>query len=70
MSSFAEANQARLSLKMTLAFYGWYQSSAVAADDGDFIILVNVSRIDNGIKKIIPIVHRGVSVKVDVASGK
>lgn len=70
MSSFSEANQARLSLKMMLIFHAWYQSSSVASDDGDFIILVHVSHMDNTIRRTIPIVHRGVNVKVDVASSK
>lgn len=66
MSTFIEANQAKLSLKMTLSCYGWYRNMAIVSDGDDWCILVNVSKIDNSIRKIIPIVHNGITVKVDV----
>jgi hypothetical protein len=66
MSSFNEANQARLSLKMMLHYYGWYNGSHVEAERDDYIVVVSVSRMDNSIRKIIPIVHQAVGIKVDV----
>lgn len=66
MSTFKEANQARTSLKMVFSQYSWYEGSTVVPDDGEYAILVNVSRMDNSIRKVIPIVHQGVSLKVEV----
>lgn len=66
MSSFKEANQARTSLKMIFSQYSWYEGSTVVPDNGDYCIVVNVSRMDNSVRKVIPIVHQGVSVRVEV----
>lgn len=66
MSTFNEANQARLSLKMILSNYSWFSYSNVEAENDDYIIVIGVSWTDNSIRKIIPIVHNGVGVKVDV----
>ncbi len=65
MSSFKEANQARTSLKMIFSQYSWYEGSSVVPDNGDYCIVVNVSRMDNSVRKVIPIVHQGVSVKAE-----
>ena len=66
MSSFKEANQARTSLKMLFSQYSWYEGSTVVPDNGDYCIVVSVSRMDNLVRKVIPIVHQGVSVKTEV----
>lgn len=66
MSTFKEANQARTSLKMTFSQHAWYQGSVVIPDEGDYCIVVSVSHMDNSIRKVIPIVHQGISIKVDV----
>jgi len=66
MGTYAEANQAKLSLKMALSNYAWYHNIVVSPDGDDWCILVSITNLDNSIRKIIPIVHRGFSVKVDV----
>lgn len=68
MTNFTEANQARLSLKMMLSNYSWYNGSIISTENNDFIIIVHVSRLDNNVRKVVPIVHNGVSVKVDISS--
>lgn len=65
MSIFFEANQARLALKMKLSQYSWYVSSIVANEKDGYSVLVIAKLLNNQIKKIIPAVHNGVSIKVD-----
>lgn len=67
MATFNEAEQARSSLKMILSNYSWYNGSAVVPDDGDFIILVQTSKLDSDVKKIIPILHNNVLVKSEIS---
>lgn len=66
MSTYSEANQAKLSLKMILSNYAWYHNITILPDGDDWCISVNISHLDNSIRKIIPIVHKGLNVKVDV----
>lgn len=68
MSTYSEANQAKLSLKMILSNYAWYNSIVVMPDGDDWAIVVSIDSIDNAIRKIVPIVHQNVTVKVDVES--
>jgi hypothetical protein len=65
MSIFSEANQARLALKMKLSQYGWYKSSSVESTEDGFGVIINVTHIDNNIRKIIPPVFGGVYVKTE-----
>jgi hypothetical protein len=67
MATFNEAQQVRLSLKMNLSNYSWYNGSTVIPLDGDFIILVHVSRLDNDVKKVIPILYNNVSIKTELS---
>lgn len=66
MTPFKEANQAKTSLKMILSNYSWYQGIEVLPEEGGYCIVVSVSRMDNSVRKIVPIVHQGITVKVDV----
>ena len=66
MSTYSEANQAKLSLKMVLSNYAWYNNIGVVPDGDDWSILVSITNLDNSIRKIVPIVHKGFNVKVDV----
>ncbi len=66
MSTFSEANQVRLALKMKLAQHYWYSSSMVHAIDDGFGVTIGVSHIDNNIRKLIPPVINGVAVKTEV----
>ena len=68
MAVFSDANQAKLALKMKLSNYYWYRSSAVITEGNDYCIVVYIDRLDNSIRKIIPMVINGTSVKVDVAA--
>jgi hypothetical protein len=61
--TFNEANQAKLSLKMSLSNYAWYKSSFVGVDGSDWIVVVNVRALDDKVRKTVPIVHHGVSVR-------
>ena len=66
MVSFSEANQARLIVKMKLSQYGWYTSSSVVSESDGYSVVVGVKTINNAIRKIIPPVVNGVSVKMDL----
>jgi hypothetical protein len=66
MSTFSEANQVRLSLKMKLSQYGWYKASHIVSADDGFAIVVSITHLDNKIRKIISPVVDGISVKVEV----
>lgn len=66
MSTFSSANQVRLSLKMKLSMYSWYSTSTVVSVDDGFGVVIGVKRMDNGIRKLVPPVVDGVSVKAEV----
>lgn len=66
MSTFKEANQVRLSLKMKLAAYAWYHSSIVTNDPDGFGVVVYVKQLDNKVRKLIPPVVDGISIKTEV----
>jgi hypothetical protein len=66
MSTFSEANQVRLVLKMKLSQHSWYSSSTVVSVGDGFGVLIGVSHIDNQIRKLISPVIDGVSIKTEV----
>jgi len=63
MTTFKEANQTRIQLKMKLSLYSWYLSSAVFASTDDYYIGVFVKKIDNRVRKTIPPVIDGISIR-------
>ena len=65
MSTFSEANQVRLMLKMQLSVYSWYKSSMVYPIDDGFGVLIGVSQIDNKVRKLVAPVIKGVSVRTE-----
>ena len=65
MASFSEANQIRLSMKMKLSNYAWFDSSGVFPEEDGFGVLIVVSELNNNIRKLIPPVVDGISIKVD-----
>jgi hypothetical protein len=65
MSTFHEANQVRLALKMKLSQHAWYNSSVVLSSEDGYSILVRVKQVDNKVRKIIAPVIDGVSIKVE-----
>ena len=66
MATFKEANQVRLALKMKLSQHSWYNSSSVLSADDGYYVSVIVKQIDNKIRKTIPPVIDGVSIKVEM----
>lgn len=66
MSTFGDANQVRLMLKMKLSQYSWYNSSTVLSNDDGFGVVIGVKHLDNAVRKLIPPVVDGVSVKAEV----
>lgn len=66
MSTFSDANQVRLLLKMKLSVYAWYSSSTVVSIDDGFGVVIGVKQMDNSIRKLIPPVVNDISVKVEV----
>ena len=66
MATFKEANQVRLALKMKLSQNSWYNSSSVLFVDDGYYISVIVKQIDNKVRKTIPPVIDGVSIKVEM----
>ena len=66
MATFAEANRVRMGLKMKFSNYAWYNWSTVSSNKNSYVVLINVSRIDNHIRKIIPPVVEGVEVKTEI----
>jgi len=68
MNTFKEANQAKTALKMTLSNYGWFKNMSIASDEKgcSFCVVVSVSKLDNSVRKVIPNVFEGVSVKTEL----
>jgi len=66
MSNFSEANQARLVLKMKLSVYAWYNSSTVVSEEDGYSVIIGVKHLDNQVRKLIPPVVNGISVKTVV----
>lgn len=66
MVTFFEANQARLAIKMKLSQYAWYSSSAVASEKDGYSVVVGVKTMNNTIRKTIPQVVNGVSIKTEI----
>jgi hypothetical protein len=65
MVTFSEANQARMSLKMKLSNYAWYNWSVVISEGDGYAILINVKKIDNSVRKVVSPITRGVSTKME-----
>lgn len=65
MSTFKEANQVRIALKMKLSQFSWYNSSSVLSVEDGYTVVVVVKHIDNVVRKQVPPVVDGVSVKVE-----
>lgn len=66
MSTFSEANQVRLMLKMKLSQHSWYSSSTVLSIDDGFGVVIEVKQVDNTVRKLVPPVVNSVSVKVEL----
>ena len=63
--SFKDANQVRLSLKMILSEYAWFEGSSVGIEKDSYYVVVNVSQPHTKLlHKIIPKHKNGVTIKV------
>jgi hypothetical protein len=70
MTTFSEANQARLALKMALSQYAWFSGIIVQSTNDGFVVVVQVNRIDDVVRKTVPIVRDGVDVRTEMAGRK
>jgi hypothetical protein len=66
MTTFFEASQVRLVLKMKLSNYSWYKGCSVVAAEEGYAVLIGVTHINSSIQKVIPRVCSGVTVKAEV----
>lgn len=66
MATYMEANQVVLGLKMKLSFYSWYNSCTISQKDADYYVIVHIKRINNQIRKLIPQVINGISVRTEL----
>lgn len=67
MTLFKEANQVRLQLKMKLSDYSWYSSSRLIAESDGYSVVIAVLRLDDRVRKVIPQVLDGVSIRAELA---
>ena len=65
MTTFSEANQVRLALKMRYSHYSWYKTSVVVSMDDSYGVVIGVKHLDNGIRKLIAPFVEGVSIKTE-----
>lgn len=66
MATFKEANNVRVSLKMKLSQYAWYNSSAVIFTSDDYSVVIYVKRLNNFVRKTISPVINGISIKTEM----
>jgi len=66
MATFRDANQVRTVLKMKLANYSWYKGSVVCTVHDGWGVVISVQKLDNTVRKVIPPVLSGVSIKTEV----
>ena len=65
MTTFSQANQVRIALKMSLAKYSWYKSSIVNLLDDGYGVVVTVKSIDNNRRKLVPPLIDSVYIKIE-----
>jgi len=65
MNTFQEVHQIRIALKMKLSKYAWYCGSLCAVSKDSFFIKVTVRDLNDSIRKVIPQVINGVSIKLE-----
>ena len=68
MWSAKETNTLRHGLKYKLANYSWYHNSYVIGDYEGYAIVVEVSRIDDEVKKIVPTYLKHTNIKLQLKS--
>lgn len=65
MSTFSEAHQVRVALKMKLSNYAWYNNSRIVLENDDYYVVVSVTQITNKVKQLVPPLINGVSIKTE-----
>lgn len=65
MTTFSEASQVRLALKMKFSQYAWYKSSVVLPSGDGYSVLISARYVDNGVRKLVAPVVNGVSIRVE-----
>jgi hypothetical protein len=63
MTTFKDANQARVKLKNKVANYSWYATSGVYLDNDRYYVGISVKRLDDSVRNAIPSNIDGVLVK-------
>lgn len=66
MATFREANQVRINFKMKLSNYAWYKGSVIYAVSDGWGIVILSKKLDNSVRKLVPPVIDGVTVRVEV----
>ena len=66
MATYTEAGQVHVQLKMTLSNFAWYHSSLIVSSSDGYSVLVLVRKLDNQVRKVIPQVINGVSIRTDL----
>lgn len=64
MTSFSEANQAKLALKMSLHLHSFFKTILITSEDNEYSVIVFVDQLNDNVRKIVPNVHNGVSIKL------
>lgn len=66
MWSQKETNTLRHGIKYKLANYSWYHNSYVVGDFEGYAIVVEVTRIDDEVKKIVPSFVKNTNIKLQL----
>jgi hypothetical protein len=69
-NSFSGANQVKLAIKMKLSHYSWYKTSFVEMESDEWVVVVCVSKLDTAIKKIIPVVCNGITIRTTLPTNR
>jgi hypothetical protein len=63
-----ETNTLRHGLKHKLSNYGWYHNSYVIGDFEGYAIVVEVTKIDDFVKKVVPSWIKSTNVKLQLSN--
>ena len=69
MATYKEAFRVRSSMKMAMSQHAWYCGSRVLCEQSDYHIIINVKAINNAVKKVVPPVVNGVSIRLELDKG-
>lgn len=65
MSTYIEAVRSKTSLKTFLSFYSWYHSSEIVFENGQYMIMISVNRINDEIRNVIPNTHNNITIRTN-----